>query len=135
MIQRIGTVYETPDGREFADRVEAATHELFEDLEAWKKDEGRDEISPFFFAQCLRDLREGDDVSRFCDPCAQSQLIKACNLLGEVLRKDREAIARMKSEAPWYQVPDELADLHRRIARTIGEESPNATPSATEGGR
>lgn len=78
------------------------------------------------------DLREGDDVSRFCDPCAQTQLLKACNLLAEVLRKDREAILEMKSEAPWYRVPDDLADLHRRISVVIGEESPNAQASATE---
>lgn len=76
-------------------------------------------------------LRDGFEVSRFCDPCAQDQLLVACNLLAEVLRKDREAIAELKSNAPWYQVPDELADLHRRIALTIGEQSPNAPTSAT----
>lgn len=52
----------------------------------------------------------------------------AITLLREILENDRAAIAEMRRDAPWYQPPSELVDLHRRIEECL---SPNAAGSPT----
>lgn len=66
------------------------------------------------------DLRENNDPSRFCDPCAQTKLVEAFALLAEIQRRNEAAIARIQADFPGYREPEPLIELRGKIEAVIG---------------